>query len=242
MPEMNEEQRKALMEKLKNMSPEELREFQKKQCVFCQIIGKKMEAKLVYEDDLSVAILDINPANAGHVLLMPKEHYAIMPQVPEEEMGHLGIVTKKLSLALLKSLKAQGTTVFVANGVVAGQRAQHLMIHIIPRSEGDGVGITVPQRQISDEELDKLQEAVGKKVNEIFGIKKEVVKEKKVKEEKKPDTQEVNEEKEDSEAVMKETIKSEESAVKEEVEETNEKEEDSDEENASLDDIAGLFR
>jgi len=88
-----------LMEKLQKMSPEELREFQKKQCIFCQIIAGKMKGKKVYEDDVCFALLDINPAQIGHILLLPKEHYSIMPQIPEEEIKHLGIVSKKLSLA-----------------------------------------------------------------------------------------------------------------------------------------------
>ena len=178
MPEMSEEQRRALMEKLKGMGPEELREFQKKQCIFCQIVAGKMQAKKLYEDERSIAILDINPAALGHVLLLPKEHYAIMPQVPEQDIGHLGIVAKHLSRVLLKAMKAQGTTVFIANGLAAGQRAQHLMLHIIPRAENDQLGITVPQRQMDDRQLAQLQEALLVQVNKVFGIRKEVVKEK----------------------------------------------------------------
>ena len=181
MAELSEEQRKALMEKLKNMSPEELKDFQKKQCIFCQIVGGKMEAKMVFEDDNVIAVLDINPANMGHILVMPKEHYAIMPQIPDDEMRHLGVVVKKLSLVLLKALKPQGTTVFIANGMVAGQRAQHFMIHIIPRSEKDGVGLEIPQREVNEDELRTLRESVQNKVNQLFGIKKEVVMEKKKK-------------------------------------------------------------
>ena len=77
--QMTEEQVKELQEKIKNMSPEELKEFQKKQCVFCQIISGKVQSKKVYDDEKCIAILDINPANPGHVLLLPKEHYSIMP-------------------------------------------------------------------------------------------------------------------------------------------------------------------
>src|SRR3989344_2863950 len=95
--QMTPEQVEALKEKLKNMSPEELKEFQKKQCIFCQIISGKIEAKRVYEDERVLAILDINPANPGHILLMPKEHYAIMPQIPKEEMEHLFMAAKALS-------------------------------------------------------------------------------------------------------------------------------------------------
>ncbi len=175
MVELSEEQRKALVEKLKSMSPEELREFQKKQCIFCQIVANKMEGKKVYEDDKAIGILDINPASVGHVLLMPKEHYAIMPQIPEDEIKHLGIVSKHLSKAVLQALKVEGTTIFIANGLAAGQRAQHFMMHIIPRMQNDGVGLFIPQRQMREDDVARLRESIENKANELFGIKKEVV-------------------------------------------------------------------
>ena len=99
MPEQRQpspEEMEALQEKIKNMSPEELKEFQKKQCIFCQIIEGKVQAKKIYEDEKSIAILDINPANPGHILLLPKEHYSVMPQIPEEEVAHLFMVSKFL--------------------------------------------------------------------------------------------------------------------------------------------------
>src|SRR3989344_8796300 len=228
MAQINEEQQKALMEKIKNMSPEELREFQKKQCIFCQIAAKKMESKVVYEDDKSIAVLDINPASIGHVLLLPKEHYSIMPQIPEEEIAHLGIVAKNLSLAVLKGLKVQGTTLFIANGSAAGQRAQHFMLHIIPRKEGDKLGLTIPQRQMKEDALRKLHEIVQKKVDEIFGIKREIFFEKKAKHEK----QEAEGKEEKFERKEKITEKEEIKKVKKKREEKKSKEE-----GASLDDI-----
>ena len=82
MPEPTEEQRKQWEEKIKNMSPEELQELQRQQCIFCQIISSKIPSKKIYEDSTCLAVLDINPAAKGHLLLLPKEHYAIMPQVP----------------------------------------------------------------------------------------------------------------------------------------------------------------
>src|SRR3989338_4984837 len=109
--QMAEEQLKELQEKVKNMSPEELKEFQKKQCIFCQIIAGKVQSKKIYEDDKCIAILDINPANPGHILLLPKEHYSIMPQVPESEIAHLFVVMKTISNAALRGLGVQGTNI-----------------------------------------------------------------------------------------------------------------------------------
>ncbi|MBI2655125.1 HIT family protein [Candidatus Woesearchaeota archaeon] len=153
---MSPEQLKALQEKIKNMSPEELREFQKKQCIFCQIISGKIQAKKIYEDEHAVAILDINPANPGHILLLTREHYSIMPQIPEDEISHIFMLAKSLSNSMLRSIDAQGTNIIVANGIAAGQRAQHFMVHIIPRKENDGVNFVLPQKTIEQGEIEQI--------------------------------------------------------------------------------------
>lgn len=171
MPEqqMSEEQVKALQEKLKNMSPEELKEFQKKQCIFCQVIAGKVQSRKVYSDDLVIAILDINPANPGHILIMPKEHYSIMPQMPDEEVGHIFTVVKALSNTSLRALEAQGSNIIVANGVAAGQKAQHFMIHLIPRMKNDNINFQIPQTTIPEEELQRI----AKVLSESLGTKRE---------------------------------------------------------------------
>lgn len=132
---------------LKSMTPEQLAELQRQQCIFCKIVKGDIPSKKVYEDNECIAVLDINPANSGHLLLLPKEHYAIMPQLPEELVSHLAMVSKALSHATLKALKSQGTTVFIANGVAAGQKAPHFMIHIIPRFADDGLRMQIPENR-----------------------------------------------------------------------------------------------
>ena len=174
MPEqqMSEEQVKALQEKIKKMSPEELKEFQKKQCIFCQIISGKVQSKKIYEDEETLAILDINPANPGHIVLLPKEHYSIMPQIPEGVINNLAMAAKALSNVLLKGISAQGTNIIVANGVAAGQRAQHFMLHIIPRMEKDDLEFTLPQNTLPEKELDQISEKLSKSLGTIEGSSK----------------------------------------------------------------------
>ena len=150
------EQMKALQEKIKNMSPEELKEFQKQQCIFCQIIAGKVQSKRIYEDENVLAVLDINPANPGHILLLTKEHYSIMPQIPDDVIGHVFIAAKSLSNSMLRTLEAQGTNIIVANGIAAGQRAQHFMAHIIPRKDKDGIEFSIPQVQQSQAEIEEI--------------------------------------------------------------------------------------
>ena len=163
------EQLKVLQEKLKQMSPEELKEFQKKQCIFCQIIAGKVQSRKIYEDDKAIALLDINPANPGHILLLTKEHYSIMPQVPDDEVAHVFMVAKSLSNSMLRGIDAQGTNIIVANGIAAGQRAQHFMVHVIPRKDNDGVNFVLPQKTVEEKEI----EAVGNKLIAALTSEKE---------------------------------------------------------------------
>ena len=148
------EQIAAFQEKLKSMTPEQIRELQKQQCIFCKIIDGSVPSKQVYDDEFCIAILDINPGSPGHLLLMPKEHVDIFPQLSDETRNHLAVVSKRLSLAILKSLnqskQIDGTSIVIANGQAAGQRATHLMIHIIPRKKDDGLGLSLSVKDIPE--------------------------------------------------------------------------------------------
>jgi len=123
------------------LTPQQALAMQKEQCIFCQIISGQRPGYKVYEDDLVLGIMDIAPASRGHVILMPKEHYPIMPMVPESVLTHTFKVVKGVSHALLQSMLVGGTNVFIANGGHAGQQIPHFMVHIIPRSEGDNVDV-----------------------------------------------------------------------------------------------------
>lgn len=204
------------------MTPEQMAEAAKQQCIFCHIAAGRAAAKKVYEDDKVVAVLDINPANPGHVLLVTKEHYMVMPQIPEDVIQHIGMVTKAISHALLRALKAQGTTIFVANGVTAGQRAQHFMLHIIPRMENDGVGIDIPQFTISDSDYKKihgvLSKGIAKAFGKVDGLEEESKKEEKMieKAEEKVEKEEEKEKKEAEEEEKAEKKETKKEAKKEE--------------------------
>ena len=233
MEQMTDEQRKELEEKLKNMSPEELLEFQKQQCIFCQIIGGGVPSKKLFEDDSILAVLDINPATRGHVLVLPKEHYAIMPQIPEQELGHLFTVSKKVSQAILKGLKVQGTSLFIANGLAAGQRAQHFMIHLIPRQEGDGI-LPFEPKFVDDATIQKVRTAIENPLNQQLGVKKEVVADVE------PEVEEPEEETAEELEAEEDTDTAEEPEEQDEEPEGEDDQEESNETN--LDDIAGLFK
>jgi len=162
----------------------------KEKCIFCQIASGRISAKTVYSDNDVMAILDINPANPGHILLLTREHYQIMPQIPEPIIGHLLVVAKKLSQAGLRSLKTTGTTVFVANGAIAGQRAPHFMMHIIPRIEGDEVSFKTAVMKLEKADLEITHAALKKRINQLFGIEGSFPERKEIKPEEERKTEE----------------------------------------------------
>ncbi len=149
------------------LSEEEIKkriELMKENCIFCKIVKGEIPAKKVFEDDICLAILDINPATTGHLLLMPKEHYMMMPMVPDEVLGHLSVISKYLSDLLKTSFDCKDVTVFMANGGAAGQQSQHFMIHVIPRYDDDGLDFDLQGSKLSSAELESLAEKIKVKL------------------------------------------------------------------------------
>ncbi|MFP4112124.1 MAG: HIT family protein [Candidatus Woesearchaeota archaeon] len=237
-------------EELKNMSPEEIAKLQRDNCIFCRIISGEITAKVVYRDDMCTAFLDINPASFGHMLLVPNNHYQIMPQMSEQELAHLGRVAKHLSHAAIKSLRSKGidsTTIFIANGAIAGQKASHVIIHIIPRKEGDGVDKLSPKRNaLSEENIKQVSQALISRINSVFNINMKVQESRSNKDEqKKPEEKEQEHKKEDRDKNPEKDNGSKDDKQADEKENPYEKEEDNekskDDSRADLDKISRLF-
>ena len=130
---------------------------QKNNCNFCEIINKKKDAKRIFEDEKALAILSPNPCCAGHILLMPKEHFSIIEQVPDYLIAHLSKITNKISIAIFEVLQAKGTNILMHNGVAAGQKTNHFMIHIIPRKENDGLDFQWQPKQLNEEQMSTIE-------------------------------------------------------------------------------------
>jgi len=120
-------------------------------CVFCDIIKKK--ANVLYEDEKVFVMLAPDPATAGHVLVLPKEHAAILEQVPDLVVAELFKVANKVGVAIFEAFGAQGTNVLVQNGPAAGQKQNHVLLHVLARFENDGLQLTWTPKQASDDEL-----------------------------------------------------------------------------------------
>jgi histidine triad (HIT) family protein len=143
-------------EEFESMSPEEIAEYQRKSCIFCKIIKGEIPSKKAYEDDKIISILDINPAAKGHLLVMTKEHYPILPVIPIDVAAHMFRTTKQLVKALKSGVVTGKVSVFIANGVVAGQQSPHFLYHLIPREDNDGLdNFNIPANDFSEEEVKK---------------------------------------------------------------------------------------
>lgn len=110
-------------------------------CIFCKIAQGEIPSYKVYEDDLVMAFLDIAPVNPGHILVIPKKHYANLEEIAEEDLCQVVKIVKKLGKTLKSKLNVAGYNVQVNNDPVAGQIINHLHFHVIPRREDDGLGL-----------------------------------------------------------------------------------------------------
>jgi len=106
-------------------------------CIFCQIVAGKTKGKVIYQDDLMMGILDINPCTRGHVLILPREHQPVLPLVPEHITKHLFSKMPAMVGAIKSAMIATGCILMIANGAIAGQQSPHFMLQIFPRENGD---------------------------------------------------------------------------------------------------------
>ena len=105
--------------------------------IFAKIIAREIPAHFVYEDDLCVAFLDISQATKGHTLVVPKDNFANIFELPETLAAHLFKVTAKLASVIRGTFQAEGVNILSNNGEVAGQTVHHFHFHIIPRYQKD---------------------------------------------------------------------------------------------------------
>ena len=129
-------------------------------CIFCKILNGDIPSTKLYEDENFAIILDVGPASFGHALVLPKDHYANLFEMPEELLAKLMSLAKVWGEKIVKALGADGMNLVQNNGLAAGQTVFHYHLHMIPRYEGDNVGnlwtpgsLTAEARQ---EILDKL--------------------------------------------------------------------------------------
>ena len=126
-------------------------------CIFCKIIAGEIPSTRVLETDGSLAFLDINPVNQGHILLVPKEHHATLAELSDEAAAETALLIPRLVRAVLKATGADGLNLIVNNGRVAGQTVDHGHWHLIPRFIDDSVNWPWPHTEYVGDELAQMQ-------------------------------------------------------------------------------------
>jgi histidine triad (HIT) family protein len=137
-------------------------------CVFCSIVKGVAPASMVYADDRVMAFMDLQPVNSGHVLVIPKAHFAGLSELDPETGAHMFKAAMRVAEALRhSSIRCEGINLFLADGEVAFQDIFHVHLHVIPRCRDDGFGLKFgpnyghkPTRRELDEVAEKIRAAM----------------------------------------------------------------------------------
>ncbi len=138
-------------------------------CVFCRILDGQLPASIVYRDALCTALMDIQPVNPGHVLVIPNTHAPDLAALDPATGARMFEIAQRIALALPRSgVRCEGVNFFLANGETAGQEVFHVHLHVFPRFEGDGVHLRMgpahhdkPAREALDAVASSLRAALG---------------------------------------------------------------------------------
>ena len=138
-------------------------------CIFCKIVEDSLPSFKVYEDEKTLAFLDINPVSDGHVLLIPKYHEQFMEKLQKEDYIAVFSSLRKLVKPIQDAFEAAASNIVINNGPNAGQVVDHVHIHIIPRSEPMGGNFF--SKTFSEEKpreyFEEIAEKIRKEVSKV---------------------------------------------------------------------------
>ena len=127
-------------------------------CIFCKIANGEIPSATLYEDEDFRVILDLGPASKGHALILTKAHAANIYEISDDMAEKAMILAKKMATKMTEALKCDGFNIVQNNGEPAGQTVFHFHMHLIPRYEGDQVGITWKPGTLTDEVKNEILE------------------------------------------------------------------------------------
>lgn len=119
-------------------------------CIFCKIAAGEIPSATIYEDEDFRVILDLGPATKGHALILPKQHFADITQMPEVLTAKAFVLAKKIVTYMKGALPSDGYNIVQNNGEAAGQTVFHFHIHLIPRYTNDHAGVGWKPGELSD--------------------------------------------------------------------------------------------
>ena len=130
-------------------------------CIFCKLANGIIPTNKIYEDEEFSVILDMGPATKGHALILPKDHYKNLYELPDETGAKVMKLAKKMAIHMTDKLQADGFNLVQNNNEVAGQTVFHFHMHLIPRYENDGQKINWVPGEPSAEELAEIRELLA---------------------------------------------------------------------------------
>lgn len=129
-------------------------------CIFCKIAAGEISSKTLYEDEQFRVILDLGPATRGHALILPRNHYGNIYELPEETAGDAMKLAKRMAGLMTDKLHCDGFNILQNNGEIAGQTVFHFHMHLIPRYKDDGQVISGKSGSVSSEELEEIKNII----------------------------------------------------------------------------------
>ena len=129
-------------------------------CIFCKIAAGEIPSNTIYEDDSFRVILDLGPATKGNDLVLTKNNYADLYEIPEDVLAEAAKVAKKVAGTMKEKLSCDGLNLVQNNGEAAGQTVMHFHLHIIPRYKDDGQHILWKPTSPSPEELTAIKDTI----------------------------------------------------------------------------------
>lgn len=135
--------------------------MKKDNCIFCKIANGEIPSRTIYEDDSYRVILDLGPATKGHALILPKDHYANLYELPDENASGVLVLAKKMAKKMSSALKCDGFNIVQNNGEIAGQTVFHFHMHLIPRYINDNQAIGWNPGEPTPDELDEIANTIN---------------------------------------------------------------------------------
>ncbi len=128
------------------------------QCIFCELVAGDIPAARVYEDDLTLAFMDLGQVNPGHVLVATKRHAATLFDITPEEAAAAMQTAQKVAQAVQAVFDPPGLTLLQANGKEGDQTVFHFHMHVVPRHGNDGIALSWPRKEPGAEVLNGYAE------------------------------------------------------------------------------------
>ena len=129
-------------------------------CIFCKIVAGDIPGERVFENGSVLAFMDIQPTSRGHTLVIPKDHYRDLPSMDPAALAEVTAVLPAIASAAVRAVGAEGFNILQSNGPCAGQVVPHIHFHVVPRVEGDGIGLVLRQRPPVEDEIPTTAEAI----------------------------------------------------------------------------------